>query len=169
MHSCTTGPLRKVRILMWFKMKMNLTKKLQIRGQIHILCFLVQIYWNILLLVHAASSFWKLFIFGLIYCTVSFRSLSNMKIKSGCCVAELYCWHVKICPAFVGCRRQRKRGRDHHKALRQRQDDLQGDPSQLGRLHQVPRRMREMQRDPASGWENDKTLNSAGNRSEYLH
>lgn len=58
--------------------------------------------------------------------------------------------NLKLCSLF--CRHQYERGRGDHQTLWKRQDDLQGDSPQLGRLHQVPWRVSEVQRHPTHRW-----------------
>lgn len=61
------------------------------------------------------------------------------------------CWE-NISPAVCRlccCRRRLEWGRGDHQTFRKRQDDVQGDSPQLGRLPQVPRRLSDVQRDPA--------------------
>lgn len=65
-------------------------------------------------------------------------------------------WNEKLTYETVsvsGCRRERQRGRGHHQTLRQRQDNLQRDPPQLGWVPQISQRVREMQRNPAHWWD----------------
>lgn len=77
-----------------------------------------------------------------------FHSLNITRVQETNCVNV----SKSDCLFVCGRRRQREWGRGHHQTFWQRQDDLQRDPPQLSRLPQVPRRVPEMQRDPAHWW-----------------